>query len=164
MGITDRDETCIFKISIKMQFFWCNFWYQNSISQSFGYYWAVLLLTTVRYHELFDFKYSLQLSYLPTKQEYNSIYILKMPKISKQNKICPWTTGRAVSRIFLVGGSKKYFFLWGGRVFTKKLIYIKNLFIFVFVTFLRVGQSFQERAGQTNLYNGIYQTVCGNDL
>ena len=40
-------------------------------------------------------------------------------------------------------------FFWGGWVFTKKLIYIKNLFIFVFVTFLRVGQTFQERAGQT---------------
>ena len=54
MGKTKLDEIYIFKISIKMQFFWCSYWYQNSIFVSFGYYWAGSLLTTVRYHELFD--------------------------------------------------------------------------------------------------------------
>ena len=54
MGKTDLDETYIFNISIKMQFFWCYYRCQNSIFYSFGYYWAGSLLTTVRYHELFD--------------------------------------------------------------------------------------------------------------
>ena len=57
MGKTKLDETYIFKISIKMRFFWCSYWYQNSVFQTFGYYWARLLLTTVRYHELFDETY-----------------------------------------------------------------------------------------------------------
>ena len=46
----------IFKINIKIRFFWCNYWYQNSVFLSFGYYWAGSLLTKVRYHELFDFE------------------------------------------------------------------------------------------------------------
>ena len=36
------------------RFFWCIYWYQNSVFYSFGYYWALSLLTTARYHELFD--------------------------------------------------------------------------------------------------------------
>jgi len=31
MGKTKLDETYIFKTSIKMRFFWCSYWYQNSI-------------------------------------------------------------------------------------------------------------------------------------
>ena len=54
MGKTKLDETYIFKISIKMRFFWCSYWYQNSFFYSFVYYWAGSLLTTVRYHKLFD--------------------------------------------------------------------------------------------------------------
>ena len=54
MAKTKLDETYIFKISIKIRFFWCSYWYQNSIFLSFGYYWAGSLLITVRYHELFD--------------------------------------------------------------------------------------------------------------
>jgi len=48
------NETYIFKISIKMRFFWWNYWYQNSIFSSFGPYWGGSLLPAVRYHELFD--------------------------------------------------------------------------------------------------------------
>ena len=29
MGKTNLDETYVFEISIKIQFFWCNYWYQN---------------------------------------------------------------------------------------------------------------------------------------
>ena len=52
--VTNLDETYIFEFIIKMRFFWCKYWYQNTISQSFVNYWAGSLLTTVRYHELFD--------------------------------------------------------------------------------------------------------------
>ena len=54
MSKTKLDETYKFKISIKVRFFWCNYWYKNTVFQSFGYYWAGSLLTTVRYHELFE--------------------------------------------------------------------------------------------------------------
>ena len=54
MGKTNLDKTCIFKINTKTQFFSCNYWFQNSIFESFGYYLAGSLLTTLRYHELFD--------------------------------------------------------------------------------------------------------------
>ena len=37
-----------------MWFFWCNYWYKNSIFYSFSYYWAGSLLTTARYHELLE--------------------------------------------------------------------------------------------------------------
>ena len=58
MGKTKLDETYIFEISIKMRFFWCSYWYQNFLYHflTFGYYWAGSLLTTVRYHELFEKK------------------------------------------------------------------------------------------------------------
>jgi len=38
----------------KIHFFWCTYWYQNSVFKSFGYYWAGCLLPTVRSHELFE--------------------------------------------------------------------------------------------------------------
>ena len=54
MSKTKFDENYIFKIGIKKAILWCNYWYQNFVFWSFGYYRARSLLTTVRYHELFD--------------------------------------------------------------------------------------------------------------
>ena len=51
LGWTKHDKTYVFKISIKIQFFWCIYWYQNSVF-SFGYYWAGSLI----YNKLFDRK------------------------------------------------------------------------------------------------------------
>ena len=48
MGKTQLDKTYTFKINIK-----CNS-FDATIFQSYDFYWAGLLLTAVRYHELFD--------------------------------------------------------------------------------------------------------------
>ena len=45
MDKTKLNENSIFKISIKIQFFRCIYWYQNFIFLSFGDYWAGSLLT-----------------------------------------------------------------------------------------------------------------------
>jgi hypothetical protein len=45
MGKTKFDEFHIFWRSIKICFFWCIYCYQDSVSYSFGYYWAASVLT-----------------------------------------------------------------------------------------------------------------------
>jgi len=49
MGRTKVDETYIFKISIKMRFFWCSNWYQNSIFLEF---WLLLSRVATYYISL----------------------------------------------------------------------------------------------------------------
>ena len=48
MGKTKLDETYIFKISIKMRFFWCNYCYQNSTFLEF----QLLLSRVTPYYSL----------------------------------------------------------------------------------------------------------------
>ena len=82
MGKTKLDETYILKTSIKMRFFWCSYWYQNSIFLSFGYYWAGSLLTTVRYHELFDKQVKSILNTL-LQQKLMSGHLASSPELNK---------------------------------------------------------------------------------
>ena len=65
----------IFKISIKNLILWYIYWYQNSVFYSFVYYWAGSHLTTVCYHELFDYMYMtcyMELPLLWTSKIYQS--------------------------------------------------------------------------------------------
>ena len=54
MGKIKFDETYLFKISIRIQFFWCNYGYQNSIFRVSVTIEPDHSLYTVRHHELFD--------------------------------------------------------------------------------------------------------------
>ena len=54
MGKTKLDETYIVKSALKCNSFDVAISIKIPFFFSFGYYWAGSLLTTVRYHELFD--------------------------------------------------------------------------------------------------------------
>jgi len=82
MGKTKFDETYIFKISIKMRFFWCSFWYQNFLVHFLGF-WLLLSRVAPYYSSLPQIVcYPLLYLYLPVSSA-NLLTKYAVPRVAK---------------------------------------------------------------------------------